>query len=195
MNIEQEEMSNIPESLTKSDILRMNAFMHGGVYQQEVENNVQLQQQGQEQEQEQGQEQEQEQKNLNISFDPNLSNTQMDNSFGLLNERSDQFNSFNSFNSQQNTSVSFSQEEDRNILLKRNRIKQRTRREKIKNILMENLNMKKQQEELVGILKQLQSQLKMERELRISQEQELTKYRELLKQLLLKGVNINPEDY
>ncbi|KAJ3430066.1 hypothetical protein M0812_23066 [Anaeramoeba flamelloides] len=187
MNLEPEEMSSIPESLTKSDILRMNAFMHGGVYlSQEVENNEQ-------QQQEKGQEQEQ--KSLNISFDPNLSNTQMDNSFSMLNENSDQFHSFNSYNSQQNTSVSFSQEEDRNIQLKRNRIKQRTRREKIKNILMENLNMKKQQEELVGILKQLQSQLKMERELRISQEQELTKYRELLKQLLIKGVNINPDEY
>ncbi|KAJ5072077.1 b-zip transcription factor (eurofung)-related [Anaeramoeba ignava] len=63
---------------------------------------------------------------------------------------------------------------------KRNRINQRNRREKIKKSLEENEKMKTQLSELIDLIKHLITELKNERELRKTQEEELKKCRQML---------------
>ncbi|KAJ3430914.1 hypothetical protein M0812_02589 [Anaeramoeba flamelloides] len=206
--METEYTGGLNESLSRSDFLRFSSFMNsGGLFPQQDENS-QLNET---------------QQSLGINFDSNLPlNSGMD-SFGIFQDKSDPFrlyrsyqNSISTLNEEQQQQLFLlqkqiqqqqqqqqqqkqfeenTQEKEFKIPEKPNQIIQKHQREKIKMVVKENDEMKVQIEELVNILHELKEQIETEVQLREEREEEIEKYQELFRQLILKGVSINPEDY
>ncbi|KAJ6226560.1 hypothetical protein M0813_10778 [Anaeramoeba flamelloides] len=98
---------------------------------------------------------------------------------------------------QQQQQQQYEEEQDQKFKIpeKPNQIIQKNQREKIKKVVKENDEMKQQIEELVNILHELKEQIETEIQIREEREEEIEKYQDLFRQLILKGVSLNPEDY